>query len=186
MLVWLGAAVGDTGRVTEGWGRGRRPVVRVSWEDAKAYVRWLGEKTGKGYRLLSEAEWEYVARAGTTGAYHWGEGIGHGRANCDGCGSRWDKEETAPVGSFRANGFGLHDVHGNVWEWVEDCWHKNYEGAPVDGTAWVSGGDCGYRVLRGGSWNFIPTYLRSANRFRYSPGNRDNYDGFRIARTLTP
>ena len=169
-----------------GWGRARRPVVDVSWEDAKAYVRWLGEKTGKGYRLLSEAEWEYVARAGTTGAYHWGEGIGHGRANCDGCGSRWDKEETAPVGSFRANGFGLHDVHGNVWEWVEDCWHGNYEGAPVDGSAWVSGGDCEVRVLRGGSWFIEPRFLRSAYRSWNSPGFRFNYFGFRIARTLTP
>ena len=103
-------------------------MINVSWEDARGYVRWLSGKTGKEYRLLSESEWEYVARGGTQTKYWWGDEIGRGRANCDGCGSRWDDEKTAPVGSFRANGFGLHDVHGNVWEWVEDCWHGDYEG----------------------------------------------------------
>ena len=120
--------------------------------------------------MLSESEWEYVARGGTQTKYWWGDEIGRGRANCDGCGSRWDDEKTAPVGSFRANGFGLHDVHGNVWEWVEDCWHGDYEGAPTDGSAWTSGGDCGSRVLRGGSWYFVPGFLRSANRDWLSAG----------------
>ena len=170
----------------EGWGQGRRPVVNVSWEDAKAYVEWLRRRTGKRYRLLSEAEWEYAARAGTETKYWWGDGVGRNRANCDGCGSRWDDRETAPVGSFEANGYGLHDVHGNAWEWVEDCWHDNYDGAPGDGEAWVSGGNCSKRVLRGGSWYDVPRDLRSANRDSYTSGIRSFDLGFRIARTLTP
>ena len=122
-----------------GWGRGNRPVINVSWDDAQSYVRWLSRRTDKTYRLLSEAEWEYVARAGTTTQYHWGDEIGHNRANCDGCGSRWDDEKTAPAGSFSANKWGLQDVHGNVWEWVEDCWNVSYAGAPADGSAWGAG-----------------------------------------------
>ena len=169
-----------------GWGRGKRPVINVSWEDAKAYAGWLSEKTGKEYRLLSESEWEYVARAGATTAYWWGDEIGTGKANCDGCGSRWDDDRTAPVGWFEANAFGLYDVHGNVWEWVEDCWRGSYSGAPADGSVWVSGGDCSKRVLRGGSWYFNPWHLRSANRNWYSAGFRNDGVGFRIARTLTP
>ena len=169
-----------------GWGRGRRPVIYVSWEDAQAYVRWLSGKTGKAYRLLSESEWEYVARAGTTTRYWWGDGIGRNRANCDGCGSRWDGKKTAPVGSFSANGFGLHDVHGNVWEWVEDCWNDSYHGAPTDGSAWTSRIFCIGRVLRGGSWGVSPRYLRSANRYWDPSGLRSYNAGFRVARTLTP
>ena len=168
-----------------GWGRGRRPAINVSWDDAQAYVGWLSRESGAGYRLLSEAEREYVARAGSETAYSWGNGIGRNRANCDGCGSRWDDEQTAPVGSFTANGFGLHDVHGNVWEWVEDCWNRSYEGAPTDGTAWTRG-DCRYRVVRGGSWSLNPRNLRSANRNRYTTGDRSSDVGFRVARRLTP
>ena len=168
----------------EGWGRGRRPVVNVSWEEAKAYVEWLSEKTGKEYRLLSEAEWEYMARAGTGTRYTWGDGVGNNRANCHGCGSRWDNEKTAPVGSFEANGFGLHDVHGNVAEWVEDCRHEDYSGAPTDGSAWTSGGNCGERVLRGGSWFYVPWSLRSARRSGSEAGHRSSSIGFRVARTL--
>ena len=148
-----------------GWGRGPRPVVNVSWNDAKAYVDWLSSETGEAYRLLSEAEWEYVARAGTRTRYWWGDEIGRNRANCAGCGSRWDGGQTAPVGSFSANGFGLHDVHGNVWERVEDCWNVSYRGAPSDGSAWESG-NCSRRVVRGGSWVDDPRSLRSANRIR--------------------
>ena len=169
-----------------GWGRGDRPVVNVSWEDAKGYVEWLAGKTGKGYRLLSESEWEYGARGGARTGYSWGGEIGVNRANCDGCGSRWDNKSTGPVGSFGANGYGLHDMHGNVWEWVEDCWHGDYEGAPRDGRAWTTGSDCSARVLRGGSWNYEPRYLRSALRFRITAGIRYDYLGFRVARTLTP
>ena len=169
----------------EGWGRGNRPVMNVSWDDAQAYVRWLSGKTGAAYRLLSEAEWEYVARAGTRTRYWWGDRIGRNRANCDGCGSRWDGERTSPVGAFSPNAFGLHDVHGNVWEWAEDCWNDSYHGAPSDGSAWESG-QCGRRVLRGGSWLSGPRNLRSALRVRSSTGNRNNGSGFRVARTLAP
>ena len=169
-----------------GWGRGRRPVMNVNWEDAKAYVRWLSwRKTGHKYRLLSEAEWEYVARAGTTTWYWWGNDVGRNRANCNGCWSRWDYEQTAPVGSFSANPFGLYDVHGNVREWTEDCWNESYDGAPRDGSAWTSG-YCRLRVLRGGSWGDYPRLLRSAIRGRYSSGGRNFDAGFRVARTLTP
>ena len=168
----------------EGWGRGARPVVNVNWNDAQSYVRWLSSRTGASYRLLSESEWEYVARAGTRTRYWWGDSVGRNRANCDGCGSRWDNEQTAPVGSFRSNAFGLHDVSGNVWEWVEDCSHRSYAGAPSDGSAWTSGGDCSLRVLRGGSWFNYPGLLRSAHRDWDRAGRRVSYVGFRVSRTL--
>ena len=164
----------------------RDPVVCMSWRDAKAYVGWLSEKTSKRYRLLSESEWEYAARAGTTTRYHWGDSIGRNRANCDGCGSRWDDDRTAPVGSFGANRFGLHDMHGNVLEWVEDCWHKTYADAPSDGRAWTAGGNCGRRVLRGGSWLSGPGDLRAASRNWNAAGLRSFDYGFRVARTLSP
>ena len=168
-----------------GWGRGSRPVVNVSWDDAQSYVGWLSRATGEDYRLLSESEWEYVARAGTSTRYWWGDDIGRGRANCDGCGSRWDDESTAPVGSFSANAFGLHDVHGNVWEWTQDCWNASYDGAPGDGRAWESG-NCSRRVLRGGSCYYVPRNLRAAYRDWNGTGNRVSNDGFRVARTLAP
>ena len=165
-----------------GWGRCWRPVIDVSWDDAQEYVRWLSRTTGQEYRLLSEAEWEYVARAGTTTPYHTGETITTDEANFNGDTYR---RQTIPVGSFAPNAFGLYDVHGNVREWVEDCWNDGYEGAPSDGSAWVSG-DCGHRVLRGGAWSYYPRLLRSADRNRFDPGYRFNYgrNGFRGARTL--
>ena len=168
-----------------GWGRGVRPVVNVSWDDAKRYAQWLSRKTRKEYRLPSEAEWEYAARAGTATAYTWGDQIGVNRANCRGCGSRWDGSKTAPVGSFRANAWGLHDMHGNVLERTEDCWNDSYRGAPSDGSAWLRG-DCSMRVLRGGSWSNGPSGLRAALRSRDSTGDRYSNGGFRVARTLTP
>ena len=167
------------------WGRGRRPVINVSWDDAQRYVQWLSRKTGKAYRLPSESEWEYAARAGTQTTYSWGDEIGVNRANCDGCGSRWDNDRTAPVGSFGANAWGLHDMHGNVWEWVEDCWNGSYAGSPADGSAWLSG-SCDVRVLRGGSWIHNPSGLGAAFRGRSTTGFRGNYVGFRVARTLAP
>ena len=183
-VMWASlASAGDPGG--KGWGRGTRPVINVSWEDAQMYVKWLSWKTGKGYRLLSESEWEYVARAGTRTRYWWGDEIDRNRANCNECGSRWDNKRTAPVGSFSANEFGLYDVHGNVQEWVEDCWNDSYDGAPMDGSAWESGG-CIVRVLRGGSWNNKPRKLRSAHRDRNTSGSRGGGFGFRVARTLTP
>ena len=169
----------------EGLGRGRRPVINVLWEDAVAYTRWLSGQTGERYRLPSEAEWEYAVRAGTETAYSWGNEIGSNRANCDGCGRQWDGVQTAPVGSFSPNGWGLHDLHGNVLEWVQDCWNGSYQGAPTNGSAWESG-DCSLRVLRGGSWIFRPRYLRSASRLRGTTANRIDLIGFRVARTIIP
>ena len=175
-----------------GWGRGQRPAINVSWRDAKAYVAWLSDKTGEQYRLLSEAEWEYAARAATTGPFHFGSTISTDQANYNGNNAHGSgrkgvyRKKTVPVGSFAANGFGLHDVHGNVWEWVEDCWHGSYAGAPTDGRARVTGGGCDRRILRGGSWNNGPGNLRSALRVGLSAENRDVTDGFRVSRTLTP
>jgi formylglycine-generating enzyme required for sulfatase activity len=169
----------------QGWGRGRRPVLNVSWDDAMAYMAWLSRKTGKAYRLLTEAEWEYATRAGSTTAYYWGDEIGKGNANCDGCGSQWDNVQTAPVGSFAANAFGLYDMAGNVWQWTQDCYLENYNGASPDGSAWT-GGDCSRRVIRGGSWISIPPILRSAGRFWNTVNSRGNLLGFRVARTLSP
>ncbi len=170
-----------------GWGRGRRPVINVSWEDAQAYVRWLSNKTGHSYRLLSESEWEYVARAGTTTPFHFGETISTSQANYDGnytysSGRKGVyRREPVPVGSFPSNAFGLYDVHGNVQEWVEDCGTNSYSGVPRDGSEWVSD-DCIFRVLRGGSWSVRPRYLRSADRSWTFPESRNNGLGFRVAR----
>ena len=168
----------------QGWGRGKRPVINVSWTDAEAYVSWLSAKTGKGYRLLSESEWEYVARAGTTSPFHFGSTLTTSQAKYTDR-DRWGRR-TAPVGSFPANAFGLHDVHGNVWERTMDCWNESYAGAPTDGSAWVSG-DCRNRVVRGGGWQYGSRYVRSAHRARTHTGLDRQIDlGFRVARTFTP
>ena len=169
----------------EGWGRGDRPVVNVSWHDVQQYLSWLSAEMGESYRLPSEAEWEYAARAGTETRYWWGNDLGRGRANCDGCGSQWDDEQTAPVGSFTPNGFGLYDVHGNVREWVQDCWNDSYRGAPSDGRAW-SRGDCSFRVARGGSWTSSAEFVRVSFRGTYYTDRSIISIGFRIARTLAP
>jgi formylglycine-generating enzyme required for sulfatase activity len=169
----------------QGWGHGTRPVINISWNDVQGYVAWLSKQTGKPYRLLSEAEWEYAARAGSDKAYSWGAEIGKGNASCDGCGSQWDGKQTAPVGSFAANAFGLHDMHGNVFEWVQDCFQDNYNGAPADGSV-RSDDDCKRRVVRGGSWFWIPSSLRAAYRSMFAPDVRDYSIGFRVGRTLTP
>jgi formylglycine-generating enzyme required for sulfatase activity len=170
----------------EGWGRGRRPVINISWDDAHDYLRWLQRHTGKQYRLLSEAEWEYAARAGSEKAYWWGDEIGKGNANCNGCNEvrLGPTLSTAFVGSFPANPFGLYDMNGNVSEWVEDCDNDSYTAAPSDGSAWTSGG-CFSRVIRGGSWTDSSPALRSARRDRHSTVDRVNDRGIRIARTLT-
>jgi formylglycine-generating enzyme required for sulfatase activity len=162
---------------------GRHPVPCVSWHDAQAYVDWLSQATGETYRLPSEAEWEYAARADTTTRFAFGDELSHSEANFWGnIGGTWE------VGSGAANGWGLFDMHGNVWEWVEDCWHDNYEGAPEDGSAWFQSndGNCSRRVVRGGSWNYLLGSLRSANRYRFERGYRSYTLGFRVARTLTP
>ena len=195
------AFVESTGRRQPGdedWGSGRHPVINESWDDAVAYAKWLSLMTGKKYRLPTESEWEYAARAGTTTRYWWGDERDQDDtvwANCDGCGSQWDDKQTAPVGQFPANKFGLHDTAGNVYEWVLDCWHGSYEGdsRPDDGSAWETtedGGDCGRRVIRGGSWDFDPGGLRSAFRFWNYADYRCNADtwntfvGFRLAQDL--
>ena len=177
---------------------GDHPVVCVNWEDAQAYARWLSAETGEEYRLPSESEWEYAARAGTTTRRHWGDDPDDGCAYANG-GDRTAKRRfddwtvadctdgvvwTSPVGAYEPNAFGLHDALGNVWEWVADCWHDDYDGAPRDGSAWTRGGDCGRRVLRGGSWLSLPRILRSANRYRNDAVYRNSYFGFRVARTL--
>jgi formylglycine-generating enzyme required for sulfatase activity len=173
------------------------PAVCLSWNDARAYVAWLNgkvrgvasaRKSRDGpYRLPSEAEWEYAARAGTTTARWWGDAIGEGRANCNGCGSTWDRTQIAPAGSFGPNPFGLYDILGNVWQWVDDCWNESYVGAPRDGSAWTTG-DCSKRVMRGGSWSNVPAFVRAATRSRANAAGRDfdysSYAGFRVARTL--
>jgi len=174
------------------WGRGEQPVINVNWDDAQQYVAWLSQMTGKPYRLLTEAEYEYAARAGTTTEFPWGDDIGTNHTNCAGCGSQWDNKQTAPVGSFTGGGFvgsfspnafGLYDMVGNVWEWVEDCFHPSYQGAPADGSAWTSA-DCSNRLVRGGSWNRTPGYIRSAVRFWITSGGRLSFVGIRVARTL--
>ncbi len=161
-----------------GWGRGNRPVIGVNWNDAREFTRWLSQRTGQKYRLPSEAEWEYAARAGTTTAYHFGNDINPRQANYG-----VNEFKTVAVGRYPANAFGLHDVHGNVWEWVEDCWDRRYKGAPRNGSAWTTG-QCSHRVLRGGSWVNVPRYVRAAFRLGYDSGDRYYDTGFRIARTL--
>jgi formylglycine-generating enzyme required for sulfatase activity len=160
----------------------RHPVVCVSWNDAKAYAAWLSARAGKAYRLLTEAEREYVTRAGTTTPFWWGSSTSAGRANYYRGNSQ---QQTVEVDTFTANPWGLHQVHGNVWEWTEDCWNAGFEGAPTDSSARTSG-DCRYRVVRGGSWYMPLLVLRSASRNRNQVVSRDSTVGFRVARTLAP
>ena len=161
-----------------GWGRDHRPVINVSWDDSKAYVEWLSKETGQPYRLLTEAEWEYVCRAGTTTRYWWGDDIIPDNANYG-----RNIRKTTEVGTYLPNPWGLHDTHGNVWEWVEDCWNDSYEGAPDDGSAWKSG-NCNVHVLRGGSCFNERALLRSASR-TWSSFWFD-FLGFRVGRSLSP
>ena len=198
----------------KGWGRGRRPVINVSWNDAKGYTTWLARRTGKSYRLLSEAEREYVTRASTTTPFWWGASITPAQANYDGNytyqggGAKGDyRQRTEPVDSFEANPWGLYNVHGNVWEWTEDCWNsdniasidlkaatdaaienflkRGLTSNPGNGGARTTG-DCSSRVIRGGSWVSVPKQLRSAFRFGFISSGRSHDFGFRVARTLTP
>jgi formylglycine-generating enzyme required for sulfatase activity len=173
----------------QGWGQGGRPVGNVTWNNAKSYAGWLSKRTGRSYRLLSEAEREYVARAGTATPFWCGSSISTDQANYDGNHAYGDdvkgeqRKETLPVDSFKPNPWGLYQVHGNVYDWVEDCFHNSYQGAPSDGTAWTTG-DCTYRVLRGGSRGSEPQYLRAAFRNSAYPDSRDYEIGFRVGRTL--
>ncbi|OAI13511.1 hypothetical protein A1355_13475 [Methylomonas koyamae] len=169
-----------------GWGRGKRPVINVSWDDAQSYIGWLNKRLDlsgpSAYRLPSEAEWEYAARAGTTTAYYWGQSWQCGYVNAGEFGQCKGVNQTQPVKNYKANAFKLYDVSGNVWEWVQDCWHDNYNGAPGDGRAWEQGA-CERRALRGGSWNNFPSLLRSASRYGFRPVAAISFTGFRLART---
>ena len=166
------------------WGRGVQPVLNVSWHDAKQYTAWLARKTGLHYRLLSEAEWEYAARAGTKTRFYFGDDKS---LLSDFGWSVYNSENRAhPVGKKNPNRFGLYDMHGNVSEWVEDLWHATYDGAPTDGSIWSEGGDASRRVVRGGSWHTKPEWLRSAFRWGSLADSRSYICGFRVARTLSP
>ncbi|MFM0300666.1 SUMF1/EgtB/PvdO family nonheme iron enzyme [Paraburkholderia sediminicola] len=159
------------------------PARDLSWDDAQQYVKWLSKTTGKPYRLPTEAEWEYADRGGTTTAYWWGDQMRKGNANCKDCGDPWHKEGPEAAGSFAPNPVGLYDMNGNVWEWVADCWHNSYQGAPTDGHAWDSP-SCDMRVIRGGSWREGGSYMLSATRFKYSASVRQSQDGFRVVKDL--
>jgi formylglycine-generating enzyme required for sulfatase activity len=178
----------------EGWGRGKRPVINVSWDDANQYTAWLSRKTGKPYRLLSEAEWEYAARGVTKVTdphtpFSTGLTINYRQANYDANFTYASgpqglyRQKTQDVGSFPRNPFGLYDMHGNAWEWVQDCYKPSYEGAPADGSP-VTAPNCDLHILRGGSWNYYPQLLRSAYRYATVGSVRLNYTGFRVARSL--
>jgi formylglycine-generating enzyme required for sulfatase activity len=173
----------ETGREKpgdQGWGRGRRPVINVSWDDAQAYCAWLAEHTGRPYRLPSEAEWEYACRAGTQTAFSWGDEPSPDRANFAGSVRR-----TMEVGAYPSNAWGLHEMHGNVREWCGDGWHRSYEGHPSDGSSWIDDTHLPGRVMRGGSWSLYPGFARSAFRDWFVPGYRISDLGFRVSRTLT-
>ena len=175
----------------------RWPAVCLDWRDADAYIAWLNAKVKAArpelakragpYRLPSEAEWEYAARAGTTTSRWWGNAIGTGNANCNGCGSRWDDSDLSTVDKFRPNPFGLYAILGNAWQWTADCWHKSYVGAPTNGSAWIEKG-CAKYVLRGGSWDNVPIFIRSAARTgSLADGGEFDYSSlatFRVARDL--
>jgi formylglycine-generating enzyme required for sulfatase activity len=177
----------------ETWGRGKRPAINVSWHDATEFVTWLSRKTGKAYRLPTEAEWEYAARGITDASephppFSTGSTINYKQANYDANFVYADgkmgiyRQKTVEVGSFRRNAFGLHDMHGNVWEWVQDCYRDSYQGAPTDGSA-VLARNCELRILRGGSWNYFPQLLRSAYRYATAPEVRLDMAGLRVARS---
>lgn len=178
-----------------GWGRGDRPVINIRWEHATAFAEWLSDQTGHLYRLPSEAEWEYAARAGTETVWHWGNELERGRANCTDCGSSWDDEQTAPVGSFAANAWGLHDVHGNVWEMVQDCFRRTYRHHPRDGSPMLvprrrlkavadKDGRCTERILRGGAWGVPHLGTQSGTRGVWRTDEYSSMVGFRIVREL--
>jgi formylglycine-generating enzyme required for sulfatase activity len=165
-----------------GWGRGRRPVINLSWNDARDYAKWLSEKTRKRYRLPTESEWEYAARSGGKEESWAGTSDEKQLAKY----AVYEEDRTAPVGEREPNGLELHDMSGNVWEWVEDCWHENYTGAPADGSAWIEAraGGCIQHVIRGGSWINLPRYQRTWVRHATGTRSRDNTVGFRLAQDI--
>ena len=165
------------------WGRGRRPVVNISWDDTQDFTAWLSKITGRSYRLLSEAEWEYAARAGSTTGYWWGSKLKKKYANCRKCGTEWSGRMSAPVGSFKPNPWGIYDMHANIWEWVQDCWTDNHKGAPKDGSARTDG-NCERKSVRGGSWYYYPQVAKSPSRDSH-PANLFSYNiGIRLGVSL--
>ena len=165
----------------EDWGQGKQPVINVRWQDANDYTEWLSEQSGHQYRLPSEREWEYAAKAGQTSKYWWGNKLGSNKTNCINCGSRWDGQSPAPVGSFSANPFGLHDMVGNVMEWSYTCYHSQYKNAPKSGNLWAKG-DCSQRIVRGGAFSSYKKELRVSKRRPFNPKARSHQLGFRIVR----
>jgi formylglycine-generating enzyme required for sulfatase activity len=159
------------------------PMRDVSWDEAQLYLKWLSTISRRPYRLPTEAEWEFAARGGTATRYWWGDQMKGGNSSCEGCGQPWKADGPPPVGSFAANQYGLHDMNGSVWEWVQDCWHSSYKGAPLDGSAWADG-SCQSRVIRGGSWREDGSYMLSTTRFKYDASVRQSQNGFRVARSL--
>ncbi len=168
------------GQDDHGWGKGARPVINVTWSDAQDYVRWLRKRTSKAYALPTERVWDYAARAGTKTAYPWGDQIGKNHANCRDCGSRWGGQSTAPVASFAANPFGLYDMNGNVWEWMEECWTDLPTQAPNEQSEAV----CADRVIRGGAWYYLPPMAKSAARAKFTAAQWSYTLGFRVARPV--
>lgn len=177
------ATAGDCPRIATDAARPKAPVRDVSWDDVQAYAKWLTKTTGKPYRLPTEAEWEYAARAGTSTRYWWGNQMRQGNGNCKDCGQPWQQDMPAPVGSFAANPYGLHDMNGSVWEWVSDCWHSSYKGAPSTGKSWDEP-NCRVRVIRGGSWREGADYMPTTTRFKYDSTVRQSQNGFRVAREM--
>ena len=165
------------------WGRGKMPIINVSWEHANNYVKWLSEKTGNIYRLATEAEWEYAARAGTTTNYWWGDNLKKKHANCYKCGTKWSGKQSAPVGSFPPNPWGIHDMHGNVWEWTADCWNLNQEGS-LSHASIRTDGNCTKRVVRGGSWYYYPKLSHSQSRDKFKTDLFSYNIGIRLVREL--
>ena len=165
------------------WGKGRRPVMNITWFETQKYLEWLSKKTGHKYRLPTEAEWEFAARAGTTTEFWWGNQVGENLANCRDCKSLWSKKRSAPVGSFKPNPFGLYDVHGNEWEWLQDCWNPSHIGAPIDGSVRLDG-NCKFRVIRSGSWYYFSKNMRSAWRSKNDVRVRSYGIGMRVLREL--
>jgi formylglycine-generating enzyme required for sulfatase activity len=162
---------------------GNQPMRDVSWDEAQVYLKWLSGLSGKPFRLPTEAEWEFAARGGTATSHWWGDQMKDGNTSCKGCGQPWNADSPPPVGSFTANPYGFFDMNGSVWEWVADCWHSSYKGAPADGSAW-NGDSCQARVIRGGSWREDASYMLSTTRFKYDAGVRQSQNGFRVARSV--
>ncbi len=165
------------------WDANTHPVIDVSWDSAQAYTRWLSKQSGKNYRLLSEAEWEYAARAGSSTFYWWGVKVGSGNAHCFDCRTDFNTSKPAKVGTYRPNPFGIYDTAGNVYEWVHDCYHRNYNNAPTNGSVW-EGGDCESRVVRGGAFRSPANSMRSSNREKFRSGKGQYNVGIRVARDL--